>query len=80
VFAVAIGGILGESKIRSKSRSLASISLSAIVDVYVSNSKKMNSSACDSSHSFPSECFASYNENEEETLSELIKAIEDHEN
>jgi len=36
----------------------------------------MNSSAYESSNSFPSECFASYNENEkeEETLKELIKA------
>jgi len=40
----------------------------------------MTSSTYDSSHSFPSECFASYNENKEETLQELIKGMKDHEN
>jgi len=54
--------------------------LSATLDVSVPNSNKTNSSAYDSSHSFPSKYFASYNENEEETLKELFKAIEDYEN
>ena len=54
VFTVAIGGSLGESKIESKSHSLASMPLTATSYVSVSNSNKMNSSAFNSSHSFPS--------------------------
>ena len=68
-----------KSKIGSKSQSLASMPLSAASKVFVLNSNRMNSFAYDMSHSFPSECFASCDENEEETSQELIKAMEDHE-
>ena len=68
MFTVAIGGSLAESKIGSKSESLACVPLSTTADVSVSNSNKMNFSTYDSSHSFPSECFASYNKNEEDLL------------
>ena len=61
LFVVAIKGTLGESKIGSKSQSLADVPLTATSDISVSNSNKMNCSAYDLSHSFPSECFACYN-------------------
>ena len=61
---IAIKGSLREPKIGSKSRSLAYMPLSATSDVSVSDYNKMNSSAYESSHS---ECFVSYNENQEES-------------
>jgi len=75
MFTADIGSYSGESKIGSKSKPLAFVPSRATSDVSVSNSIKMNSSVYHSSHSFPSECFASYNENEEETPNELIKAM-----
>ena len=80
MFTITIGGSLGKSRIESKSHPLDYVLSETTLDILVSDFNKMNSFTYNLSHSFPFECYASYNENKDITPKELIKATEDHEN
>ena len=66
--------------VRIESKNPSSIFANSVLDVLISSLNKMNSFSYNSSHFFPSECFASNKDENEETIQkQLIKVVKDDE-
>jgi len=76
---MAIGDNLRQSKVESKTQSFVSFPSNTTSDVSISNFNKMNSFACDSSHSSPFEILPLIVKMKRYGK-QLIKVVENHEN